>query len=155
MLPCVTVRKYKDTDCEIVSELFYETIHHVNAKDYSQKQLFAWAKDAFQLQMRRADLLKQNTLVAELNGEIVGFGSITASGCLDLLFVHKDYQNRGIAAKLCDALEQGFPALVTYSSITAKPFFEKRGYTVKSEREVERAGVTLKNYEMCRRIHHG
>ena len=38
----------------------------------------------------------------------------------------------------------------TYASITAKPFFESRGYAVVKEQEVERSGVKLKNYEMLK-----
>lgn len=144
----IIIRRYKNTDCQKVSELFYETVHHVNAQDYTDEQLFAWAKDIDRLKNRRTDLLKQNTLVAEINGSIVGFGSITAAGCLDLLYVHKDFLRQGIATKLCDELEKYFTVVIAYVSLTAKPFFETRGYYVIKEQEVERLGVKLKNYKM-------
>ena len=147
-----TIRKYRDADCGEISRLFYETIHAVNARDYTQKQLFAWAENEEKLQTRKDDLAAQYTLVAERDGSIVGFGSIDNSGCLDLLYVHKDYGRRGIATALCDGLEQGFLRIKTYASVTAKPFFEKRGYAVVKAQEVERAGVKLKNYEMLKEI---
>lgn len=142
------IRQYKKEDCDLVSKLFYETVHSVNAKDYSSEQLSAWAKNADSLKFRRNDLLKQNTLIAEINGVITGFGSIDNFGVLDLLFVHKDYQNLGVATALCDELEKDFSIIKTYSSITAKSFFESRGYTVVKSQEVERLGIKLKNYEM-------
>lgn len=142
------IRKYKDDDCELVSKLFYETVHSVNAKDYSAKQLTAWANSPERLQISRNDLLNQNTLIAEIDGVIVGFGSIDKSGYLDLLFVHKDYQNMGVATALCNELEKGFPVINTFASITAKPFFENRGYTVIKQQEVKRFGVKLKNFKM-------
>jgi len=142
------VRQYKNEDCDIVSKLFYETVHSVNAKDYTAKQLSVWANNADSLKSRRNDLLKQYTLIAEINGVIVGFGSIDKSGYFDLLFVHKDYQNQGVATALCNELETGYSVIKTYASIIAKPFFEKRGYIVVKEQEVERLGVKLKNYEM-------
>lgn len=148
MLPNLKIRRYKNTDCETLSELFYETVHSVNAKDYTTEQLFAWAKDCEQLNSRRNDLFQQYTLIAESDREIVGFGSIDKYGYLDLLFVHKDFQNRGIATTLCNELEKGFDRIKTYASITAKPFFEKRGYKVIKEQHVDRSGVSLKNYEM-------
>ncbi len=37
------IRKYKNEDCDSVANLFYETVHSVNAKDYSAEQLSAWA----------------------------------------------------------------------------------------------------------------
>lgn len=142
------IRKYADDDFEKVAVLFYETVHTVNAKDYSVRQLNAWACNTDSLKPRRDDLLKQYTLIADTGGEILGFGSIDKSGDLDFLFVHKDYQRRGIATALCDELEKGFAMIKTFASITAKPFFESRGYIVVKEREVERFGEKLKNYEM-------
>lgn len=144
----VAIRAYRETDCETLSALFYDTVHAVNAADYTREQLSAWARDKNQLQTRQPALSSQRTLVAEINGKTVGFGSIDAAGCLDLLFVHKDFQRQGIATALCDRLEQGYSVLKTYASITAKPFFERRGYEVVREQEVLRYGIALKNYEM-------
>lgn len=147
----MTIRKYKNADCEAVSFMFYDTIHTINSKDYNEKQLSAWADNSDSLTARRRnDLLAQFTLVAEINGKIVGFGSIDKSGCLDLLFVHKDYQKQGIATALCGELEKNYSLITTYSSITAKPFFEKRGYQVIKSHEVERFGVKLKNFKMIK-----
>ena len=142
------IREYKADDCKAVSLLFYETVHAVNAKDYSAEQLSAWADNPDSLKSRYDDLLIQHTLIAEIGGAIVGFGSIDKEGCLDLLFVHKDFQNRGVATALCNGLEKGFPSVKTFASVTAKPFFEGRGYAVVKEREAERFGVKLKNFEM-------
>lgn len=142
------IREYKDADFEAVARIFYDTIHAVNAKDYSREQLFAWANNVDSLKRRREDLLSQFTLIAETEGETVGFGSMDKSGCLDLLYVHKDFQRRGIATALCDELEKGFTVIKTYASVTAKPFFEKRGYKIIKEQEVERLGIKLKNFEM-------
>ena len=132
----------------MVSNLFYNTVHSVNAADYSAEQLDAWAREPNQLTAKREVLLEQLTLVAEIDGDIVGFGSIDKFGYLDLLYVHKDYQRQGIAAALCDELEEGFGTITTYASITARPFFEKRGYVVVKSQQVERFGVILKNFEM-------
>ncbi len=38
--------------------------------------------------------------------------------------------------------------IITHASVTAKPFFEKRGYRVVKEQFVERKSVFLKNYIM-------
>ena len=142
------IREYADADFEAVARIFYDTIHAVNAKDYSREQLFAWANNVDSLKRRREDLLSQFTLIAETEGETVGFGSMDKSGCLDLLYVHKDFQRQGIATALCDELEKGFTVIKTYASVTAKPFFEKRGYKTIKEQEVERLGIKLKNFEL-------
>lgn len=33
------LRKYRQSDCKILTELFYHTVHTVNAKDYTEEQL--------------------------------------------------------------------------------------------------------------------
>ena len=71
------LRKYRSSDCEKMAQLFYETVHSVNAADYTEEQLDT-----------------------------------------------------------------------THASITAKPFFLKRGYRAVKEQKVERAGVFLTNYVM-------
>ena len=91
------------------------------------------------------------TLVAIEDGKLAGFGDMDESGYLDRLYIHKDFQKRGIAAALCDRLEKRFavPEIVTHASITARPFFEKRGYRVRKAQQVERKGVFLTNYVMA------
>lgn len=144
----LVIRKYESADLKTVSELFYDTVHTVNAKDYSPEQLYAWAKDRDSLIKRQNDFQEQTSFIAQIGEKTVGFASIDKSGCLDMLYVHKDFQRQKIAAALCDEAEKPFAAITTFSSITAKPFFEKRGYTVIREQEVERFGIKLKNYKM-------
>ena len=61
-----------------------------------------------------------------------------------------DYQRWGVATAICDVLEQKNKAaeFTTHASITARPFFEKRGYTVVREQQAERRGVLLTNFVM-------
>ena len=56
-------------------------------------------------------------------------------------------QGRGVASALCDALPA---ARITHASITARPFFERRGWHVVKEQQVERRGVLLTNFVMER-----
>ena len=37
------IRKYQSSDCNELTELFYNTVHTINAKDYSEEQLNVWA----------------------------------------------------------------------------------------------------------------
>ena len=80
---------------------------------------------------------------------IIGFGDIDKTGYLDRLYVHADYQKKGAAAAICSRLEQAVSGkITTHASITARPFFEKRGYRVVREQQVERKGVFLTNFVM-------
>ena len=146
----MTLRDYTKTDCAELAELFYDTVHTVNAKDYTQEQLDAWATGKVNLEAWNESFQAHHTVVAEMDGKIVGFGDMDETGYLDRLYVHRDYQRRGVAAAICDALEQRTKAaeFTTHASITARPFFEKRGYTVAREQQVERRGVWLTNFVM-------
>ena len=143
------LRRYKQSDCRELAELFYRTVHTVNAADYNNEQLNAWATGHVDFEAWNKSLLEHYSIVAVDNGIIVGFGDIDQTGYLDRLYVHADYQGRGIATAICNKLEQSVSGkIVTHASVTAKPFFEKRGYKVIKEQSVERQGVFLTNYVM-------
>lgn len=144
------IRKYESRDCAVLAELFYRTIHAVNAKDYTEEQLDAWATGKVDLEKWNRTLSEHDSFVAVEDGRIVGFGDIDKTGYLDRLFVHKDYQRRGIATAICDSLEQVFAGnrIMVHASITAHPFFLGRGYTVVQKQQVVRNGIYLTNYVM-------
>ena len=146
----MTIREYRSSDLREIVELFYDTVHTVNARDYTPEQLNAWADGRVDLAEWGRSRFVRFAVVAVEDGEIGGFGDIDPSGYLDRLYVHKDYQRRGVATALCDALEGAVNAerIVTHASITAKPFFEERGYAVAWEQQELRHGVPLTNYRM-------
>lgn len=143
------IREYQTSDCIEITELFYNTVHTVNAKDYTKEQLDVWATGQVDLKAWNQLLQEHFSIVAVDNDIIVGFGDIDETGYLDHLFVHADYQRKGIATAICDQLEQAVQGdITTHASITAKPFFEKRGYMAVKQQQVERQGVFLTNYVM-------
>ena len=151
------IRAYRREDIKEIAELFYNTVHTVNAADYTEEQLDAWADGNIDTAAWDRSFREHRTLVAVMtsdpgNGaeQIVGFADMDGTGYLDRLYVHKDFQRCGIASALCDHLEQEVDAetITTHASITARPFFEKRGYKVVKEQHVERKGVLLTNYVM-------
>ncbi len=143
------LRKYQQTDCKEVTELFYKTVHIINAKDYTKEQLDVWAPGQVDLEKWSQSLQEHYCIVAIDNKTIVGFGDIDKDGYLDRLFVHARYQGKGIATAICNKLEQAVEGkITTHASITAKLFFEKRGYKVIKKQEVERQGIFLTNFVM-------
>lgn len=143
------IRTYRSEDCKEMAELFYHTVHTVNAKDYPAEQLDVWATGQVDLERWDRSFREHFSLVAVEDERIVGFGDIDETGYLDRLYVHADYQGRGIATAICDRLESEISGTVTtHASITARPFFESRGYRVIKEQQVERQGIFLKNFVM-------
>ena len=145
------VRKYQPSDCTELAELFYNTIHTVNAKDYTKEQVDAWATGQVDLYKWNQSLQEHYSIVAVDDTIIVGFGDIDMAGYLERLFIHVNYQRKGIAAHICNQLEQAVQGdIVTHASITAKPFFEKRDYKIVKKQKVERQGIFLTNYVMIK-----
>lgn len=143
------IREYQESDCKEITELFYNTVHTVNAKDYTKEQLDVWATRQADLEKWSRSLTEHYSVVAIENNVIVGFGDIDKTGCLDRLYVHADYQGKGIETAVCNQLEQAVRGdITTHASVTAKPFFEKRGYKVVKEQQVERQGIFLTNFCM-------
>lgn len=143
------IREYRPLDCEILAELFYNTVHTVNVKDYTKEQLGVWATGTIDLEKWNQSFMEHYTLVAVDDEVIIGFGDIDKTGYLDRLFVHSDYQGKGVATAICEQLEQAVQgSIVTHASITARPFFLNRGYKVVKEQQVERQGIFLTNFVM-------
>lgn len=145
------IREYQPTDCKELAELFYNTVHTVNAKDYTKEQLDVWATGQVDLTKWNQSFQEHYSIVAVDVDIIVGFGDVDKTGYLDRIFVHSDYQGKGIATAICNQLESAVQEnIVTHASITARPFFEKRGYKVFKEQQVERQGIFLTNYVMIK-----
>ena len=144
------IRPYRPPDCPEMAQLFYNTVHIINARDYTPRQLGAWATGTVDLSAWDRSFRAHRTLVAEEAGILVGFGDMDETGYLDRLYVHPDYQSQGIAAAICQRLEQAVQVrkVTTHASITAKPFFLHRGYRVLREQQVIRGGIALTNYVM-------
>lgn len=121
------IRPYKPIDLEQIAQLFYETVHAVNIKDYTERQVNAWATGNINLKEWGTSFLKHLTYVATEKDMIIGFGDIDETGYLDRIYVHKDFQGRGVATAICNRLENeiGTKCITVHASITAKPFFEK------------------------------
>ena len=148
----VTLSPYRAGEAAALARLFYGTVHTVCLGDYTQEQVDAWADGGVDVAAWDRSFLLHDTLVARMGGEIAGFADLDGD-YLDRLYVHKDCQRQGVAQALTAALEElaaqrGVKRLTTHASITARPFFEKRGWQVVKAQQVERKGVLLTNFVM-------
>jgi putative acetyltransferase len=147
----MSIREYKLSDTKAIMKLFYDTIHEINIGDYTQEQVDAWAPKNMDYEVWHKRLQAKLPYIAEDNGEIVGFGELESDGHIDCFYCHSKYQRKGIGSKLLNYIEntaklQEIKRLYTEASITAKPFFENKGFSLVKEQQVERRGVWLKNY---------
>jgi putative acetyltransferase len=127
----------------------------VACRDYTPAQIDAWAEvDRDQWRQRR---LSRPTWVALLDRAPVGFADLAPGGQLDMMYVHAAHQRIGVATSLLAAVEaaaraQRVEGLLTNASITGRPFFERRGFSVVSSQEVTVRGQSFSNFCMEKRL---
>lgn len=153
----MVVRDYTADDAGPICRLFFETVRAVNLGDCSPEQVRAWAPEPPDPSAWHERMSGRHTLVAEERGEIVGFAELEGDGHLDMLYVGRDTIGRGVGTRLYLATEEralglGICAIFTEASITALPFFEKRGFRVIQQNDLVVRGVGMTNYAMEKRL---
>ncbi|MBV9430634.1 MAG: GNAT family N-acetyltransferase [Hyphomicrobiales bacterium] len=147
----LSVRNYHPSDLDSVISIFLRAIREIACNDYSPAQINAWAQvDRAAWAKRR---LSRPTWVAVLKQELVGFADLEPDGHLDMMFVHPAHQGVGVATLLLMTVEtsasrQRLSRIFTEASITARPFFERRGFSVVARQEVSKRGQRLTNFRM-------
>ena len=149
----IAVRRYTPNDLAGMIALFRDTVRRINGRDYSQQQVMAWAPDEIDAARWRRRFGDKVVWVADLDGVPVGFVDVARDGLIDMLYVHADHQGRGIASLLLRTVEasaqtRGLLRLFTEASITARPFFERRGFRVIAPQRVMRWAQEFLNYRM-------
>jgi GNAT superfamily N-acetyltransferase len=131
----VEVRRARAADAKAVYEVVLRAVRVTNARDYPASVIDRLAST---LPEKVASKLEEwHAYVATVDGQIVGTGSLNGR-IVSSVFVHPDYQGRGIGSKLMSAIEgiaeiQTETALTVQSSTTAQAFYARRGFKVVRE----------------------
>ena len=148
------IRPLTERDIPEMRELFRSTVLTVNSKDYTKEEVEDWASCGDCIEHWK-ELFAKNNYIGVLDGQgnIIGFSSMNAEGYLHSMFVHKDWQGKGVATLLLSEVEKmargyGVHKISVEVSITARPFFEKRGYKVVKEQKAKANRLYLTNYVM-------
>ena len=150
MMANFSVRPLTERDIPDMRKLFRATVLTVNSKDYTKEEVEDWASCGDSVEHWK-ELLAKNNYIGALDGQggIVGFSSMNAEGYLHSMFVHKDWQHKGVATLLLSEVEKMARRYEVHKvSITARPFFEKRGYKVVKEQKARANRLWLTNYVM-------
>jgi putative acetyltransferase len=150
----ITIRSYNKTDAPFLAAIYFHTIHNINAKDYSSEQLNAWAPlSSLEAEGWMRKWRKLPPIVATMNNKVVGFAELEDNGHIDCFYCHHEYQGCGVGSALMREIEDRarkskLNKLFAEVSITAKPFFEAKGFKVKKEQSVIIRGVALTQFVM-------
>ncbi len=133
-----TIRPIRIEDAEDVLRVHYDAVHETAAADYDLDTRQDWSPpvtaERIESFARTIGSGEKTTLVAELDGRVVGFSSIVpAMGELEALYVAPQAGRRGIGFALLSAIENlasemGLKELSLNSSLTAERFYMAHGY---------------------------
>ncbi|HHS8465294.1 TPA: GNAT family N-acetyltransferase [Legionella pneumophila] len=152
----IGIREYTPDDAQQLANIYYFTIHNIAIQDYSEEQVHAWAPaSSLNVTGWKKKWESITPLVALMDNTIVGFTEFESNGHIDCFYVHHEYQGCGIGSSLMSEVFKradnlNLKRVFAEVSITAKPFFESKGFNVVKQQIVNIRGVELTNYIMER-----
>ncbi|GAA0869573.1 GNAT family N-acetyltransferase [Brevundimonas basaltis] len=148
----LSIRPWRPSDSGALSALYEASVRRLGARDYTPAQIEAWASltpspEALTARMQDG----RSRLVAESNADVAGFIDIEPDGHIDLLYVAPSATGQGVARTLLETAEalapvSGAARLYAEASETARPVFERLGFSVVARRDFEVAGVPIHNW---------
>jgi len=150
----IQVRSYRLEDASALANIYYNTIHVINAKDYSKEQLDVWAPvSSLEVEGWQKKWSKIQPLVATVENKIVGFAEFENDGHIDCFYCHHQWTGQGVGSALMRTIEdiaknRGIIRIFAEVSITAKPFFSSKGFYIVKEQTIVRQGIELNNFVM-------
>jgi putative acetyltransferase len=147
------IRRATPDDALAIATLYHHTVKKINSRDYAPAQIEAWAGATPDEEKWRARQSDRTTFVDEHNGTIRGFAELEDNGHIGAVYVDADCQGEGIGSALLDEIEKeagarGVSCLSIEASITAQPFFAKRGFETVAAQDIEYRGQIFRNYRM-------
>lgn len=134
----INIRRAEEKDIDELRYLYRDTVIYINSADYTPEEIEVWSDTFKYTAGLKRKISEQYFIVAEVDKIITGFSSIANDGYLDFMYVHKDYQRKGVAITLLTEIEShatrsGIKKIYSHVSKTARPFFEKYGYIKKGD----------------------
>lgn len=149
------VRPFLAQDTEATYAIFVASVREGAARFYSAAERQAWAPNDTAPSEWRDRLSDHVALVAEEEGMLVGFTSMTRGGHLDFLYVAPAWMGLGVAGHLYTEL-MASPELAhldrfeVQASHFSRRFLLKRGWTDAPPETVERFGHALTVFRMTK-----
>lgn len=149
----IILRKAELNNLKEIQSLFKETILYTCQKDYTVNQRNTWASSINNIDKWKLAIQNEYFIIALQNEKIIGFGSLKNGNYLNLLYVHPNYLKVGIASNIYEELKKEslrlkYKKLEADVSITALPFFEKKGFKVLKKNYNIIDGLEIINYKM-------
>jgi putative acetyltransferase len=135
----VNIRFARNEDARGILEAHYSAVHQTACKDYSPEICNDWSAPVTQeriSQYLNNSLPHETTIIAEVDGEVAGFGALVESvNELRAVYVAAKFGRCGIGSTLLTEIERvakakGCTELHLDSSVTAQAFYLSHDYQV-------------------------
>jgi len=148
------IRPLEEKDIHDMQNLFRSTVLNVNIKDYTKEEVEDWASCGDDIEHWK-EILFNNQFIGAFDKQdnLIGYSSMNKRGYMHSMFVHPDWQGKGIATLLLSEVEKiarQYEVIEITSEVskTARPFFEHKGYVVEYEQKQQANRLKLTNYKM-------
>lgn len=156
-MSAIGLRPYIASDAGECVSIFASSIAELAREDYDDGQCEAWiatAEDKANFAKRLQDSL---TLIATLEGATAGFASLKGADVVDMIYVDPEQARKGVGTALLDALTKlaaarGAKKVTAEVSDTAKPLFERLGYSAQRRNLVMLGDQWLGNTTMSKTL---
>lgn len=149
----MNIHPYSPEHATEVAQVFYQSVHAIDSSIYTAEQKEAWAPTPPDYEHWVMRLDKKKPFLAIIDHCVAGFMELDHDGHIDCAYTHPDFQGCGVASTLyvhllAAARTQGIQRLQVEASYIAKPFFERRGFSLVKRNEMKRKGQVLVNFTM-------
>ncbi|CAO3363368.1 N-acetyltransferase family protein [Azospirillum palustre] len=148
------IRRMVREDAEVINDIHGVCLTKTLLGRYTQEQVTAWMTGRTSEGYIRASDAGERFFVAEIDGSVVGYASWEGEELLSL-FVHPDFQIRGIGSALIgacfvDAGDLSRSITKVKSVLGAEAFYAKHGFTPEGQGSTTKRGVEIPDTRMKR-----
>lgn len=124
-------------DDAVLADIMFDAVRSGPSK-YTEAQRNAWVPTRREGQSWHDRLAGQYIVIAEKDGQALGFMSLVAGGYIDFAYIRPAAQGTGLFRKLFDQIEAqaatiGENHLWVHASLAAEPAFTSVGFTIRRQ----------------------
>ncbi|WP_170766075.1 GNAT family N-acetyltransferase [Ruegeria lacuscaerulensis] len=154
----IEIGDFEASEADQLGVIFFDAVRKGATEFYNVEQRQAWVSKTPSGPNWASRLAAQKTVVARKAGLPVGFMTLDRDGYIDLAFVAPEHQRQGIGGNLYSRIEAlaraaNMARLHSQASYLVRGLFEQQGWELVQEQLIERAGITLTNFLMEKRLH--
>ncbi|WP_405205419.1 GNAT family N-acetyltransferase [Aquimarina sp. LLG6339-5] len=151
------ISKATDSDLPLMQRLFYQTVTIYGSKIFTKEEVKIFSRLALDKNHWKTKFVDDYVYNAKLNGEVIGSFSLSKNGEIEYIFVHQNYQGRGIAKKLYQTLEEvareaNMVTLSTQINSNTKDFFRKNDFDIIQNIEKVAGGEDIVGYNGVKKL---